>query len=77
MRGLIRELAGRVRRSWFWGLRLWHKVIVLYFVLSFCLVCGVVAAEWWQLALVVANFALASRLVRLVPVPDDDEEDEA
>ena len=76
MRGLIRELAGRVRRSWFWGLRPVHKVIVSYFVLSFCLVCGVVAAEWWQLALVVANFALASRLVRLVPVPDD-EEDEA
>lgn len=76
MRELIRELAVRVRRSWFWGLRPVHKVIVLYFALSFCLVCGVVEAGLWQLALVVANFALASWLVRRVPVPDD-EEDEA
>lgn len=68
------EILRRIRESWFWQLKLQHKLIVLYFTLSFCITCGVVEAELWQLAVVVANFALSAWLVKRVPLPDDEED---
>ena len=68
----LSEIMRRIRGSWFWQLKLRHKLIVLYFTLSFCITCGVVAAEWWQLAVLVANFALSAWLVKRVPLPNDE-----
>lgn len=73
----LSEILRRIRESWFWQLKLQHKLIVLYFTLSFCITCGVVEAELWQLAVVVANFALSARLVKRVPLPEDEKEDAA
>lgn len=72
------KILRRIRGSWFWQLKLRHKLIVLYFTLSFCITCGVVEAEPWQLAVLVANFALASWLIKRVPLPEgEDKEDTA
>ena len=74
----LSEILRRIRGSWFWQLKLRHKLIVLYFTLSFCITCGVVEAEPWQLAVLVANFALASWLIKRVPLPEgEDKEDTA
>lgn len=74
----MKNLSGilpRIKGSWFWQLKLQHKLIVLYFTFSFCIMCGVADAELWQLAVVVVNFALSSWLVRLVPLPEDEKEE--
>ena len=71
----LSEIMRRIRGSWFWQLKLRHKLIVLYFTLSFCITCGVVDAELWQLAVLVANFALSAWLVKRVPLPKDEKED--
>ena len=74
----LSEILRRIRESWFWQLKLRHKLIVLYFTLRFCRTCGVVEAEPWQLAVLVANFALASWLIKRVPLPEgEDKEDTA
>ena len=74
----LSEILHRIRGSWFWQLKLRHKLIVLYFTLSFCITCGVVDAEPLQLAVLVANFALASWLIKRVPLPEgEDREDTA
>ena len=72
----LSEILLRIRGSWFWQLKLRHKLIMLYFTLSFCITCGVVEAELWQLAVVVANFALSARLVKRVPLPKDEEKED-
>ena len=70
------QLACRIRKTAIerGGVELRHKLIVLYFTLSFCITCGVVEAELWQLAVVVANFALSAWLVKRVPLPEDEKE---
>ena len=73
----LSEIMRRIRGSWFWQLKLQHKLIVLYFTLSFCITCGVVDAEPLQLAVLVANFTLSAWLVKRVPLPKDEKEDAA
>lgn len=73
----LSEILRRIRGSWFWQLKLQHKLIVLYFTLSFCITCGVVDAEPLQLAVLVANFALSAWLVKRVPLPENENEDAA
>lgn len=68
----LSEILRRIRGSWFWQLKFWHKLIVLYFTFSFCIMSGVVEAELWQLAVVVANFALSAWLVKRVPLPENE-----
>lgn len=73
----LSEILHRIRMSWFWQLKWQHKLAVLYFSFSFCIMCGVVEAELWQLAVLVANFALSAGLVKRVPLPKDEKEDAA
>jgi hypothetical protein len=56
----------------FQGLTFKQKAIVLYFVLSICLLCIGDGSPVWAIVLVVLNFANASRLVKKVPLPDID-----
>ena len=55
------------------GLTLKQKAIVWYFVLSFCLIGSVVEAPLWALVVLVLNFANSVRLIKKVPLPEDDE----
>jgi hypothetical protein len=47
-----------------------QKAIVVYFVISFCLIGSIAESPIWFLILLVLNFANAARLVRKVPLPD-------
>jgi hypothetical protein len=45
-----------------------HRLYVLYFVLSFCTLCIDDDSPLWVIALVVANFGNAVRLIRKIPL---------
>lgn len=55
-------------------LTLKQKAIVWYFAISLCLLCGVEDGPILGIALLVLNFANAARLMKQVPIPEDDEE---
>ncbi|KAA6303179.1 MAG: hypothetical protein EZS26_000782 [Candidatus Ordinivivax streblomastigis] len=55
------------------GLTLKQKAIVIYFLISFCLIGSVVEAPAWGLILLVLNFANSARLLKQVPLPELDE----
>lgn len=68
MKQLIKELSLS-------GLTLKQKAIVWYFIFSLCLLVSTVEAPIWFLLLEVANFANAARLVKKVPLPDEQQKD--
>ena len=49
-----------------------QKLIVWYFIASFCLLYIIDEAPLWTIILVVVNFANAVRLVRKVPLPENE-----
>lgn len=55
------------------GLTWKHKLIVWYFVLSLCMLCITDDSPIWAILLVVLNFANAARLIKKVPIPDDND----
>ena len=55
------------------GLTWKQKAIVLYFVISFCSLCITDDSPLWAIAFVVLNFANAARLIRKVPISDDND----
>jgi hypothetical protein len=54
----------------FKGLTWKQKVIVLYFSLSFCLLCVGDETPLWIIILIVLNFANAARLVKKAQSPE-------
>jgi hypothetical protein len=50
-----------------------QRLIVLYFCLSFCTLCIGDDSPIWAIILVVANFANAARLIRKVPLPENED----
>jgi hypothetical protein len=52
-----------------------QRLIVWYFALSFCSLCVSSETPLWILLVIVLNFANAARLVRKVPIPDNDDND--
>lgn len=55
------------------GLTWKQKAIVWYFAVSFCLLASVVDAPIWGLTILVVNFANAARLIKKVPILDDND----
>ena len=55
------------------GLTKKQKVIVWYFLISFCLIGTVAEAPVWALVLLVLNFGNSIRLLKKVPLPKTDE----
>jgi hypothetical protein len=53
------------------GLTWKQKLIVWYFVISLCLLCITDDSPLWAIAFVVLNFANAARLIRKVPLPEN------
>lgn len=68
MKELIKELS-------LTGLTLKQKAIVWYFAISLCLLCSTEEAPIWFLFLEVANFANAARLIKRVPLPEEQQKD--
>lgn len=56
------------------GLTWKQKLIVWYFIISFCSLCITDDSPLWAIAFVVLNFANAARLIRKVPLPEIDNE---
>lgn len=54
------------------GLTLKHKVIVFYFTLSLCSLSISDESPLWAVALVVVNFINAARLVKKVPLKNEE-----
>ena len=55
------------------GLTLKQKAIVWYFAISLFLLCGVEDGPILGIVILVLNFANAARLIKQVPIPEDDE----
>jgi hypothetical protein len=67
MKTILKELA-----SPFAGLTLKQKAIIVYFAISLCTLCVGDDTPVWALILLIANFDNAARLVRKVPLPEND-----
>lgn len=67
MKQLIKELSLS-------GLTIKQKAIVWYFTISFCLLASTAEAPLWFLFLEVANFANAARLIKRVPLPENQQD---
>jgi len=49
-----------------------QRLIVWYFTLSFCSLCIGDESPLWAIILVVLNFANSARLIRKVPLPENE-----
>jgi hypothetical protein len=54
----------------FKGLNLKQKMIVAYFIFSFCFLCVGYETPEWVVALIVLNLANAVRLVKKIPISE-------
>ena len=53
------------------GLTFKQKAIVWYFSISLCSLCITDESPIWAVIIVVLNFANSARLVKKVPIPED------
>lgn len=58
-------------KNHFIQLSLKHKIIVIYFVLSFCLLSVSDETPLYIIAIIVLNFANSARLIKRVPMPEE------
>lgn len=49
-----------------------HRLVVWYFVMSLCMLCISDESPIWAIILVVLNFANSVRLVKKVPLPEQE-----
>lgn len=68
----MKKIIEQIRQSWFFRLSWWQKLIVLYFTLSFCLLCSYVEGPWWGALMLTGNFGLSGILMRYVPMDEND-----
>jgi hypothetical protein len=69
MKKLLKQLSKQLGLA---GLTGRQKAIVVYFVISLCLVGSMAKAPIWGLIVLVLNFANSVRLLKRVPMPDND-----
>ncbi len=69
----MKEIIREITMPW---LTLKQKLIVWYFVVSFCLLASVADAPIWGLLFLLFNFANAARLIKQVPIPDDENDED-
>jgi hypothetical protein len=68
MKRLLIRLLGKKDACAILRLSLKHKLYCVYFCISFCTLCIGDETPLWAIALVVANFANAARLIKQVPL---------
>lgn len=70
----MKNIIERIQR-FLWGanfkqLKIYHKIIVIYFALSFCALC--IVTPTWGAFIALVNFAIAALLMRLLPKDEDE-----
>ena len=68
MKRLLIKILGKKDARAIMRLSVRHKLYCAYFCISFCMLCIGDESPLWVIALVVANFGNAARLIRKVPL---------